>query len=143
MGEKLFLLLISSTEPIMNNTLSICDNPLLSRHRDNIMASLTQRLQRARNANDLQLVQLLEQEKQQIEQEVTQLEAASRSPWLSSIQHWLNSILFGNAELQVSQFVDGDSDEWWYAFDPQTGRCVYADSEAELRLWIKNNYQGR
>ncbi len=45
-------------------------------------------------------------------------------------------------ELPVHQFVNG-SDIMWYAFDPTTGQCVYADSEAELRLWIEQNYQGK
>lgn len=125
----------------MANTLPIHDDQILSRHRDNILTALSHRLQRAKKANDFRLVQLLEQERQQIEQEVPQLK--SRSRWLNTIPTWLNSILFGKAELQVSQFVDSAKDDWWYAFDPQTGRCVYADSEAELRLWIKHNYQSR
>lgn len=123
------------------NTSPIHDDQILSRHRDNILTSLTQRLQTAKKANDFRLVQLLEQEKHQIEQEVPPLE--TRSQWLTNAQNWLNSILFGNAELQVSQFVDSTNDPWWYAFDPRTGRCVYADSEAELRVWIKDNYQGQ
>jgi hypothetical protein len=45
-------------------------------------------------------------------------------------------------ELQAHQFVNG-SDMMWYAFDPTTGQCVYADSEAELRIWIEENYQGK
>ncbi len=45
-------------------------------------------------------------------------------------------------DLQVRQFVNG-SDMMWYAFDPTTGQCVYADSEAELRIWIEQNYQGK
>lgn len=125
----------------MTNTLHVHDDQILSRHRDSIMTSLAQRLQRARSANDFRLVQLLEQEKQEIEQEVSL--PRSRSHWLTKTQSWLSSILFGKAELQISQFVDSTNDQWWYAFDPQTGQCVYADSEAELRLWIKNNYQGR
>jgi hypothetical protein len=124
----------------MANSLYVHDDPLLSRHQDNIMTSLAQRLQRARSSNDFRLVQLLEQEKRQVEQE---LPLQLRSHWFTTLQNRLNTILFGKAELQVSQFVDSARDAWWYAFDPQTGHCVYADSEAELRLWIKDNYQGR
>lgn len=105
------------------------------------MTSLAQRLQRARSADNFRLVQLLEQEKKQLEQEVSSSE--SRSHWFTGTQNWLSSLLFGKTDLQVSQFVDSINDQWWYAFDPQTGNCVYADSEAELRLWIKNNYQGQ
>lgn len=105
------------------------------------MTSLAQRLQRARSADNFRLVQLLEQEQKQLEQEASSSE--SRSHWFTNTQNWLNSLLFGKTDLQVSQFVDSINDQWWYAFDPQTGKCVYADSEAELRLWIKNNYQGQ
>ncbi|MEX0270608.1 hypothetical protein AB3R30_15810 [Leptolyngbyaceae cyanobacterium UHCC 1019] len=105
------------------------------------MTSLAQRLQRAKSSNDFRLIQLLEQELKQVEQEVPPLEP--RSHWLTTIQNWLSRISSSKAELQVSQFVDSARDIWWYAFDPQTGHCVYADSEAELRLWIRDNYQGR
>ncbi len=125
----------------MANTLPVRDDQILSRHRDNILTALSHRLQRAKKANDLRLVQLLEQERQQIEQEVPPLKSRSRGS--NPIQTWLNGILFGKTELQVSQFVDSAKDNWWYAFDPQTGRCVYADSEVELRLWIKDNSQSQ
>ena len=52
-----------------------------------------------------------------------------------AIAHFLSS----RSELQVQQFVNG-SDAWWYAYDPQAGNWVYADSEAELRIWIEQNY---
>lgn len=126
---------------LMTNIFYVHDDLPLSRHQDNIMTSLAQRLQRAKSSNDLRLIQLLEQEKKQIEQKVLPLESRSRG--LTTIQNWLSDRLFGKDGLQVSQFVDSAKDNWWYAFDPQTGNCVYADSEAELRLWIKDNYQGR
>ena len=37
------------------NTVPIHDDQILSRHRDNIMTSLTQRLETAKNANDFRL----------------------------------------------------------------------------------------
>jgi hypothetical protein len=106
----------------------------LDKHQDNIMASLNHRLAIARAANNTQLIALLEQERQQVSGKQTH-------PGTALWQKILAFVL-GDSRLQVSQFFNG-SDRWWYAFNPQTGECVYADSEAELRLWIKENYQGR
>ncbi len=61
---------------------------------------------------------------------------------LKKLQKSLVEAFAHRNELQVRQFVNG-SDMMWYAFDPTTGQCVYADSEAELRLWIEQNYQGK
>jgi hypothetical protein len=114
------------------------------KHQDSMMASITHRLEVAKASNDRRLIELLERERQQIESSYTvpktsieALSAGFRSI-TASLRHWFAH----RSELQVSQFVNG-SDQWWYAFDPQSGNFVYADSEAELRLWIKDHYQGR
>ncbi len=63
--------------------------------------------------------------------------------WLENLKQIIAKALFvDNSELQVHQFMNG-SDLMWYAFDPRTGQSVYADSEAELRIWIEDNYYGR
>lgn len=49
---------------------------------------------------------------------------------------------FSSSELEVRQVVSGNS-IWWYAYNPLTGNSVYADSEVELMIWIKENYQGK
>ena len=112
-----------------------------SRHQDSMMASLTRRLEAARVAQNFQLVELLEQEKQQLSKTALSRSLPVRSNWLQSLNQRVAEILFGGTTLQVNRFANG-SDLWWYAIDPQTGRYVYADSEAELRLWIQQNYQG-
>lgn len=110
-----------------------------NRHQDSMMASLAHRLEAARMAQNFQLVELLEQEKQQIS---TQPQSPRSTHWLQSFKQSVAEAIFGGTDLQVCRFANG-SDLWWYAIDPQTGRYVYADSEAELRLWIQQNYQGR
>jgi hypothetical protein len=62
----------------------------------------------------------------------------SFTTWLKTCKQKITEALFGSYQLQVCQFMNG-SDLWWYAFDPRTGDCVYADSEAELRLWIEHH----
>jgi hypothetical protein len=53
-----------------------------------------------------------------------------------------NTVAADRFHPQIHKFAHG-RDLWWYTFDPRTGQCIYADSEAELRLWIEQNYQGR
>jgi hypothetical protein len=116
---------------------------LLATHQAHMLASLRHRLEIAREANNLQLVEQLEREKQQIAPDAPQYRISeSLSAWLSSIRQSIANVIAAEPNLEVRQFGNG-SDRWWYAFDPRTGDCVYADSEAELRVWIKENYQGR
>lgn len=106
------------------------------------MASLARRLEIARATHNSQLVQLLEQEKQQFTTSVPLPKDQPRLNWLKAFRQNIAKMMARHSELQVCQFVNG-SDRWWYAIDPQTGDCVYADSEAELRLWIQQNYRGQ
>lgn len=111
-------------------------------HQHNMMDSLAYRLKIARAAKNPQLIELLEQEKRQIAADCTGRKAFNAlEAGLEAAKQGLSKIFFGGSTLQVSEFNLG-SDHWWYAFDPRTGACVYADSEVELRLWIKTNYRG-
>lgn len=106
------------------------------------MASLAHRLDVARTTNNAHLVALLEQERQQVALNDTAGAVQTQRNWWTTITQFVVKQLFGGSELQVCEIVDG-RDRWWVASDPQTGQFVYADSEAELRLWIEENYQGR
>lgn len=127
-----------SGQDSMTNVLYLHDQSVFDRHQDSIMASLAHRLDVARASNNAQLVALLEHEKQQV--------ASNSSPariqhyWWEKLTKFVINTLFGGSELQVCEIVDG-CDRWWVASDPKTGQFVYADSEAELRLWIEENYQ--
>lgn len=111
-------------------------------HQHNMMDTLAYRLKRAQASQNTKLIELLEQEKRQIAGDGTGQKAIfSIQSLLSGLRQRLSTFLFGSSTLQVSEFNLG-SDHWWYAFDPNTGECVYADSEVELRLWIKDNYRG-
>ena len=128
----------------MANTLYFHDR---HKHQDSMMASLNHRLDVARANCNANLVALLEQEKQQVAPTMTA--GVARSGFHRAHRHWwkaatqyLADRLFGGSALQVAEIVDG-SDRWWVASDPRTGQFVYADSEAELRLWIEEHYQER
>jgi hypothetical protein len=121
-------------------TQTLHSNPstVWNKHQASMMASLAHRLEAARVASNLPLIEQLEQERLQI----TDTVASERRPWWQALQENLAEALFGGTELKVHEFTNG-SDRWWYAIDPRTGRYVYADSDAELRLWIRENYRGR
>jgi hypothetical protein len=127
----------------MAHALQIDGSQTSTAHQHSMMQSLAGRLEAARAARNTQLIELLEQEKQQLADAANDrgiLE--SIEAWLRAISQGLNQVFFGGTTLQVREFSCG-SDRWWYAFDPQTGEQVYADSEIELRLWIEENYRGK
>lgn len=126
----------------MTNALHPHDRQL-DRHQDSIMSSLTHRLAVARANDNIRLVALLEQEKQQVASERAHNHVARpQRTWWETAAERITHALFGGSSLQVCEVVDG-RDRWWVASNPQTGQVVYADSEAEMRLWIEANYQGR
>ena len=124
------------------NALHLHNRPQSDKHQDSIMASLNHRLEVARANRNVNLVALLEHERQQVAPIAASSVARSGRNWWQTITQSINNWLFGGSTLQVTEIVDG-SDRWWLASDPRTGQLVYADSEAELRLWIEENYQGR
>ncbi|MBD2080148.1 hypothetical protein [Leptolyngbya sp. FACHB-17] len=105
------------------------------------MAVLAHRIEAAQAAHNTQLIELLEWEKQQLGQAITP-NRGSLATRFNAFKQRVTNAFARKSELQVYQYEQG-SDWWWYAFDPRTGDCVYADSEAELRLWIEQNYRGR
>lgn len=113
----------------------------LGKHEGNMMTSLAHRLKVARANNNARLVTLLEQE-QQVTLERSRHVVRSQPTGWETIAQQITQALFGGSTLQTCEVVDG-RDRWWVASDPRTGQVVYADSEAEMRLWIKENYQGR
>ncbi len=126
----------------MTTTLS-CLSSTYRRHQENILASLAHRLEIAQGNHNDSLIQQLERERQQI---LSSSPAPAPVPSLGervlSLGRQLVKAWADRQSLQVYHLVNG-RDEWWYAIDPQTGQRVYADSAAELRLWIKENYRGR
>lgn len=116
---------------------------VLNQHYANIEESLNHRLEVAKAAHNTRLVALLEQERRQVRQQ------AQADGVLPREQNWLQRTwqqlvaTFTDSTLQVWQAADATGNIWWCAYDPQTGKSVYADTETEMRLWIQQNYQGR
>ena len=110
----------------------------LSNHWASIRDSLAHRLEVARSADNPQLVALLEQEQQQLAKLYPQPKVPG---WWESLGEGLLPN-FSCSELKINHYQNG-SDQWWYISDPRDGQCISAASEAELCLWIAENYQGR
>jgi hypothetical protein len=127
----------------MAHALQIDGTQASEAHQHSMMDSLAYRLNVAQAARNTQLIELLEKEKQQLAaKETGQGTLVAREGWLKAILQGVNQVFSSGSTLQVNEFNSG-SDHWWYAFDPRTGEQVYADSEVELRLWIKENYRGK
>jgi hypothetical protein len=109
-------------------------------HQRSMLESLTYRLNAARSARNAQLIEKLEQEQQQL---ASNGSAQARLRFVEScwkaIKQGVSQVFWNASTLQVCEFSCG-SDRWWYTFDPSTGECIYADSEAELSVWIQKTY---
>lgn len=108
-------------------------------HRASMLDSLAHRLEVARAANNTQLIALLEQEQKEL------LAEAPLSTLLKRVQAWwqrLKNDIAQASQLQVTQEKDETGYTWWHAYDPNSGREVYTDSESELVMWIEQHYQG-
>lgn len=127
------------------------DAKIITNHKTSMLTSLERRLEVAKEIGNFQLVELLEDERQEIFSEDMQAEilrqyvSCKESPFsrLQSglIKFWdgVTQIFAPKAELQIKQIFDQSGNVWWYALNPQTGQSVYCDSENEMRLWIETN----
>lgn len=128
-------------EHLMNAAAEMTGVNLLTRHQQNIAASLAHRLEAARAANNTRLVELLEQEQRQLAAEYG---AVHSSPaLLEGLRHaWklLKEVLTARDELRVRQWVDGNGIVWWHAQDPITGDRFCTHSDRELMEWIEKHH---
>jgi hypothetical protein len=104
-----------------------------AQHQANILKSITYRLEVARLTHNSQLVELLEQEQRQSE-----LERVSVVPFLLIRLRRIIQQIFHH-EQPIYEWHDG-TDHSWFTFDPITSQAVWGESEAELRLWLKEQW---
>lgn len=104
-----------------------------------MMVSLAHRLEVAKAAGNTNLLKLLEQEQQQLQANLLQPERMrSLRSWMHQLKQGIGNLLPRKHHIQIREFLNG-YDHWWYACDFQTGRCFYADSKAELEVWLKEH----
>jgi hypothetical protein len=124
----------------MNSVSYGTNSSVEAKHHANMLASLDHRLEAARAADNTQLVALLEKERQQLTGNGIGLLKAPMN-WMKRLQQAIAK--FFSNELDVEEIVDESGRRWWRAYDPQTGKTVYTDSQSEVMVWIEQNYQGR
>ncbi len=122
----------------MSNVLHANYANITAKHESSILSSLEHRLEVAKAACNLPLIELLEHEKKSTVTAKTARSVEQPSLWHRFVENFVIK-----AELQVKQINDVQGDIWWYAYDPKTGNCVYADTDSDLRSWIESNYTGK
>ncbi len=121
----------------MAYTLKFSTAQLDAIHQRSMMASLAYRLEVARSASNIQLIERLEQEKQQLTVNVkAQAVLRVAESYLKAIKRGVRNVFWGDSVRGVGEFRCG-SDRWWYAVDSNTGEFLYADSEIELHATVE------
>jgi hypothetical protein len=137
----------------MSNLLPDNCTYILNIHQLNILAALKHRIKIAKLQQNVRLIELLEIEKKNIYP--LSIRFDSSHPYTSqigSISGWFKLLknsfidfvkdkIVPKTELQVKKLCDEAGNEWWYAYDPKSGKSVYVNSDAEMRLWIESQYQ--
>ncbi|GBO54147.1 hypothetical protein APA_2095 [Pseudanabaena sp. lw0831] len=100
------------------------------KHLASMWTSLERRFEVARANHNTELLAMLELERIAIAP--NQAETPAASLWQG-----LRNFLFTKAEIKVKQVCDRSGNQWWYAYNPVTGQSVYADTDTEMRLWLK------
>ncbi len=44
-------------------------------------------------------------------------------------------------EIEVRQKIDGYGNQYWYAYDPVTGKSFASGSEADISMWVEQLYR--
>lgn len=140
----------SIISPIFNriamNATQSSDVRLHHQHYTNLLAHLARRMESAQQHNDSRLLALLEVEQRQLAAEwSTRSTKGAIAPSLNLIQRfwqWLLVAIEDSSKLQVEKLSGTNGDTWWYAYDPGTGKALYAESESDVVKWIEDNRIG-
>ncbi len=127
----------------MATALQANPSQISAQHQATIAASLARRLAIAKAAQNAQLITLLEQEQQQLDHNPHPLTLLALADQVKQIwQSWLDA-LDRHSQLSVKQVVGESGLVFWYAYDPQTGKSLYAESSSEVVKWIEDNHLGQ
>jgi len=124
--------------------LQVNPSKISAQHQATIAASLAHRLAVAKVAQNNQLITLLEQEQRQLDRAsnrllgLSELVAHVKRAWHS----WLDA-LDRQSQLSVKRVVGESGMTFWHAYDPQTGKSLYAESSSEVVKWIEDNRLGQ
>ncbi|PZV19522.1 MAG: hypothetical protein DCF20_00470 [Pseudanabaena sp.] len=104
--------------------------------------SLEHRFEVARANHNDELLAILELERSAIAPDLESAAKSMASPFARDKSMWkgLWNFLFPKAEIKVKRICDRAGNQWWYAYNPITGKSVYADTDTEMRVWIDQQY---
>jgi hypothetical protein len=115
----------------MTNTIFIDQRSLNSaqaRHQESIMTILAHRLKIAKADRNLELLSLLEQERDQLEQSYQR----SCQPRKSSLWEWL----IQPAKISIAQ-LSSTSGKYFRGYNSITGEIRYGETESEMIDWLE------
>lgn len=121
---------------------SLAAGSQLARHQANVAANLTHRIEVARAEHNDALLALLEQEQAEL---LSTWQTPAPTSWRQRLrQSWQTWRWFSQNRLalRVERVQDAAGQRWWYAFDPNSGKTLYADSETDVLRWIEENQLG-
>lgn len=127
----------------MANAFHLSNSEIFAKHQASIAASLAHRLDVARANHNLQLVAQLEREQALLLNYSTTHPVRS---WMSQVRTAIQQMVKAIApisQLVVEQVADPSGSIWWYAFDPRSGKTLYAETESEVIRWIEDNRLGQ
>ncbi len=107
-------------------TPAVFTNSSKLRHQANIAASLAHRIQKAKAAQNADLLALLEREQRQL---------SIASPIKAAWQRSINAL---PDRVSIEPLISETGAIAWRATDPRSGETRYAETEAELIDWIED-----
>ncbi|MDX2096711.1 MAG: hypothetical protein SFW36_02960 [Leptolyngbyaceae cyanobacterium bins.59] len=124
-------------------TLHLDQTELFAKHRANLLASLDRRLLIARAMQNTQLVAQLEEERRQLDREWGHHSGWSNFVnWFQTVTQKVQEAINSHSELSVDRIQDESGFVLWRAYDPQSGKTLYAESQSEVVKWIEDNGLG-
>ena len=125
-------------------TSALINDPALKlKHLSSMVASLAHRLEVARASHNVQLTALLEREYEQltVEQQAVSFGSSNgMQAWFQRLWNNLADTMPSLYQLQITQTINDNGHECWSVYYPKTGQRLVTESEAEMQIWIKQNY---
>jgi hypothetical protein len=126
----------------MSTTLQVNSSEIAAQHQAAILASLSHRIAVAKASQNVELVFLLEQERRQFNQPdqpgIQEIGSHLKQVW----RNWMRAI-DESSRLSVERIVGDSGAILWRAYDPMSGKTLYAESSSEVVKWIEDNRLGQ
>ncbi len=125
----------------MGTTLQANSSKIAAQHQVAILTSLSHRIAVAKASQNVELVFLLEQERRQFDHDDRHKVQAIGNQIKHAWNNWIRAI-DESSRLSVERIVGDSGAILWRAYDPMTGKTLYAESTSEVVQWIEDNRLG-